>query len=359
MVGAGAFLWDGQDPGINYKLKRNPEWWGGPERPYVDNIEISVIPSSANQLVQFKAGNLDELARFSANELLALRDEVPEAFIFASKRLGWSYLAFGEPRSWLGNGDAPWSDDRVRHALSLALDRNSLLEAVYNVSKLDAEGFNVSDAVSWHNMMPAGIPGQSIDPRTDAVTGKWISHNVAESKKLLDAAGYPDGFSADFHYTAAYGAEWTLEGELIAQIVRETGIDLKINVDDHSSVLHADDHAGQLQRRRDDPERGAGHGSVALAQLPAALEPQPEPDPRSVIVDKVNDILGELDLEVRNEKIRDIQRFLVDPMWYVPSIGWQLGWGAYSERMNVAEAHFTARGDSGYQTRNTDIWIDK
>ena len=359
MVGAGAFLWDGQDPGINYKLKRNPEWWGGPERPYVDNIEISVIPSSANQLVQFKAGNLDELARFSANELLALRDEVPEAFIFASKRLGWSYLAFGEPRSWLGNGDAPWSDDRVRHALSLALDRNSLLEAVYNVSKLDAEGFNVSDAVSWHNMMPAGIPGQSIDPRTDAVTGKWISHNVAESKKLLDAAGYPDGFSADFHYTAAYGAEWTLEGELIAQIVRETGIDLKINVDDHSSVYTPmttqGNFSGVAMILNVAPDMGL---LLSLNyRLPSNRNQSQIHDP--VIVDKVNDILGELDLEVRNEKIRDIQRFLVDPMWYVPSIGWQLGWGAYSERMNVAEAHFTARGDSGYQTRNTDIWIDK
>ncbi|MYB40826.1 MAG: ABC transporter substrate-binding protein [Chloroflexi bacterium] len=359
MVGAGAFLWDGQDPGVNYKLKRNPEWWGGPERAYVDGIEISVISGSANQLVQFKAGNLDELPRFSANELLQLRDDMPEAFIFASKRLGWSYLAFGEPRSWLGNGDAPWSDNRVRHAVSLALDRNALLEAVYNVSKLDAEGFNVSDAVSWHNMMPAGIPGQSIDPRTDEVTGKWIRHDVAESKKLLAAAGYPDGFSAEFHYTGAYGAEWRLEGELIAQIVREAGIDLKINVDDHSSVYTPmttqGDFSGLAMILNVAPDMGL---LLSLNyRLPSNRNQSQIHDP--VIVDKVNDILSELDLEVRNEKIRDIQRFLVDPMWYVPSVGWQLGWGAYSPRMNVAEAHFTARGDSGYQTRYTDVWIEK
>ncbi len=359
MVGAGAFLWDGQDPGVNYKLKRNPEWWGGSERPYIDGIEISVIPGSANQLVQFKAGNLDELPRFSANELLALRNDMPEASIFASKRLGWSYLAFGEPRSWLGNGDAPWSDDRVRHALSLALDRNSLLEAVYNVSKLDAEGFNVSDAVSWHNMMPAGIPGQSIDPRTDEVTGKWIRHDAAESRKLLAAAGYPDGFSADFHYTAAYGAEWTLEGELISQIVREAGIDLKINVDDHSSVYTPMTTQGKFSGIAMILNVAPDMGLLLSLnyRLPSNRNQSQIHDP--VIVDKVNDILAELDLEVRNEKIRDIQRFLVDPMWYVPSVGWQLGWGAFSPRMNIAEAHFTARGDSGYQTRNTDIWIEK
>ena len=359
MIGAGAFLWDGQDPGVNYKLKRNPEWWGGPERAYVDGIEISVISGSANQLVQFKAGNLDELPRFSANELLTLRDEMPNAFIFASKRLGWSYLAFGEPRSWLGNGDAPWSDNRVRHAVSLAIDRNALLEAVYNVSKLDAEGFNVSDAVSWHNMMPAGIPGQSIDPRTDEVTGKWIRHDVAESKKLLAAAGYPDGFSAEFHYTGAYGAEWRLEGELIAQIVREAGIDLKINVDDHSSVYTPmttqGDFSGLAMILNVAPDMGL---LLSLNyRLPSNRNQSQIHDP--VIVDKVNDILSELDLELRNEKIRDIQRFLVEPMWYVPSVGWQLGWGAYSPRMNVAEAHFTARGDSGYQTRYTDVWIEK
>ena len=78
-----------------------------------------------------------------------------------------------------------------------------------------------------------------------------------------------------------------------------------------------------------------------------------------VIVDKVNDISSELDLETRNEKIQNLQRFLVEPMWYVPSVGWQQGWSAFSARTNMPGAHFTARGDSGYQTRNTDLWLQK
>ena len=168
------------DADTGYKLKRNPDWWQakllGLDIPWVDDIEATVIPSGANRLVQLKSGNVDYAGNRDPNDQPELKEETAGALnIWPYKALGRGFLAFGDPR----DGNAPWADVRVRRPISLALDRDALDEVVYNRSELDEAGFDVSSKLSRNGALPAGWPGQSIDPRKDAKIGEFIQFNLA------------------------------------------------------------------------------------------------------------------------------------------------------------------------------------
>ena len=172
MIGYGPFMLESADADTGYTLKRNPNWWQakapGLDIPWFDGVEATVVPSSANRLLQLKSGSVDYAGNQDPNSLPELQEEVGDALkIWPYKALGWGLLAFGDPR----DGSAPWAEVRVRRAISLALDRDPLDEVVYNTSKLDAAGFDVSSKLNRHGALSAGWPGQSIDPREDPKIG--------------------------------------------------------------------------------------------------------------------------------------------------------------------------------------------
>jgi ABC-type transport system substrate-binding protein len=356
MVGSGPWIWEGWEPSVNVRLKRNPEWHRGPEQPYWDGINVSVIPQPANQLVQFKAGNLDLIGTVSPDEVPNLKKDRSDAVIDPRKTFGFGYLAFGEPR-----GDAPWKDERVRWAMSMALDRDAMISAVYNASALDGAGLGVkvSDLVGWHNILPAGYADQSIDPREDAAnTGQHIKFDLTEAKRLLDAAGFADGFSAPYHYTTIYGAAWKLEAELYPQLLNQIGIELQTQVDDFASVytpktfvgdfdgiaflLQAFPDLGDYLTEMYTPGAGRNHSKVN--------------DP--AILAKVQQIEGNLDGDARNEAIRNLHTDLAKPMWYVPGVAWQLSWQASDPRIQGREnSHGNGRGQA-YRFEYPRYWFE-
>ena len=60
MVGSGPFLWDEYNQDVNFKVVRNPEWFNGPDVPYLDAVnEVVLGPLTA--LTQYQAGGIDLL----------------------------------------------------------------------------------------------------------------------------------------------------------------------------------------------------------------------------------------------------------------------------------------------------------
>ena len=340
MVGSGAWMWEELKDGVSWKVQRHPEWHNAP-LPYFDGIE-DIVLERAQTLTQFQAGNIDYASTIGPDAIPGLLNDFPDGRIEPRKQLGWGYISRGEPR----DGSAAWDDERVRHAMSLALDRAQMVEAVYNVSGLEAVGLDVSNLVSWHNIMPAGYAGQSIDPRTDAVTGKWIQYNVAEAKKLMAAAGQGDGFSVPYHYTTIYGTAWKLEAEIIPSFMREIGIDFQTTVDDYASVYTPMTFRGDFEGVAFQLQAFPDHGDYLseMYRPGAGRNHSKVEDP--VIIDAVLDINSTIDIQERNEKLMNIQRdLLIEPMWYVPGVVWQLGWQGYNKRIKQPAAwHGNGRG---------------
>jgi len=89
----------------------------------------------------------------------------------------------------LVNSKPPFDNPKIRKAFSLAVDRNYLVEKVKKGGETPASGF-----------IPYGIADVKQEPDFRTTAGEYIStkaedydKNVAEAKKLLAEAGYPDG----------------------------------------------------------------------------------------------------------------------------------------------------------------------
>ena len=353
MIGSGPFIWDELVQDVSFKVVRNPGWFSGPDVPYLDAVhELIVQPLTA--LTQFQAGSIDLLITPTPDFVPALIRNYPEGRIVPRKALGFVYLAFGEPR----DGSAPWADARVRRAISLSLNRADMITALYNVDGLEEVGLEVASRVAWHNILPAGFKGQSVDPQTDAATGRWIRYDVAEARKLLEAAGYGDGFELPYHYTAAFGPAWIQETEIIPQLVSEIGITFKTNVVDYASEYvpktirgEFDGIALQLQ-----VFPGLEDFLTDLYASPGASGGNLNKVEDAAIGAAVDDINTTFDIDERNEKVRNIQRdLLVDAMWFVPSVGFQLDWVGLGPRAGIPDAwHGNGRGD--YQSYGFPWW---
>ena len=344
MVGSGPFIWDELVQDVSFKVVRNPGWFNGPDVPYLDAVhELIVQPLTA--LTQFQAGGIDLLITPTPDFVPALVRNYPEGRIVPRKALGFVYLSFGEPR----DGSAPWADARVRRAISLSLNRADMITALYNVEGLEEVGLEVASRVGWHNILPAGFRGQSVDPRTDAKTGRWIRYDVAEARKLLEAAGYGDGFEVPYNYTAAFGPAWIQETEIIPQLVSDIGITFKTNVVDYASEYVPETSRGvyegialQLQ-----VFPGLEDFLTDLYASPGGSGGNLHRIEDAAIGAAVDDINTTFDIDERNEKVRNIQRdLLADAMWFVPSVGWQLDWVGLSPRAGIPDAwHGNGRGD--------------
>lgn len=353
MVGSGPFIWEDFQEGVSFRVARNPEWFNGPDVPYLDAVEeISIAPLMA--LTQFQAGGIDLLILPTPDYVPALVRAYPEGQVHPRKALGFVYLAFGEPR----DGSAPWADARVRRALSLSLNRADMVTALYNVEGLEGVGIEIADRVGWHNVLPAGYTGQSVDPRTDDRTGQWIRYDVGEAKKLLDAAGYSEGFDVTYNYTAAFGPAWIQETEIIPQLVKDIGVRFRARVVDYGSEYVTNTFRGKFEGIALHLQAFPGLEDylTELYAHPGEAGGNVGKVEDAAIATVIDDINTTFDTDERNEKVRNIQRdLLIDPMWYVPSVGWQLDWTGLSERVGIPDAwHGNGRG--GYQSYGFPWW---
>src|SRR5581483_5852025 len=89
-----------------------------------------------------------------------------------------------------------WLDERVRQAYSMAIDRDLYIDVVYSTSKFRDQGLPVE--TRWNTAVPATVfEGWWLDPKGKdfGPNARYFEHNVAEAKKLLSAAGFPDGIA--------------------------------------------------------------------------------------------------------------------------------------------------------------------
>ena len=148
-----------------------------------------------------------------------MKKQIPQAQLTSTVGPTLSFMFFDpDPTS-------PWKDPRVRQAVSMAINRDDLLELGYNLKKLKEAGLDVQGP--WHNIIPAGETRWWIDPKgkDQGDSAKFFKYDPAEAKKLLSAAGYPDGFSTVYQYTAnRYGKLFNDIAEAQINYLNQIGI---------------------------------------------------------------------------------------------------------------------------------------
>ncbi len=113
---------------------------------------------------------------------------------------------------------SPLTDVRVREALSLAIDRQQIIDHV------------MAKQASWP--LPFTTYRYSIDldiPRWEAWAKKALRYDPARAKQLLAEAGHPNGFKMTFWNTALPGTPFMVQiGEAVAGFWEKIGVKVEM-----------------------------------------------------------------------------------------------------------------------------------
>ena len=168
-IGTGpfSFLAYQRDAAIRYR--RFDAYWG--PRAKLDGLVFSINKDPAVRLAKLRAGECQVMAYPSPADLPGIKAD-PSLTLQQLPGLNVGFLAFNASRK-------PFDDRRVRQALSMAIDKDAILRAVYQ---------------------GAGEPAKNLIPPTmwsydDAVPD--TPHDPDAARKLLAEAGFPDGFETD------------------------------------------------------------------------------------------------------------------------------------------------------------------
>ena len=172
-IGTGPFRVTAFNLGESVVFEKNPEYYGASEVS-LDKLTFRLIPEPTTALAAMEAGDVDGIESVPAPEIPRLSVE-SDAFMVVPA-LGTTYAFFNPAQK-------PLDDVRVRKALSMAIDREEIVEFVLQSADVPALG-----------LVPFGmnINGEDFRDGTDTF-GLEPTAQVDAAKALLAEAGYPDG----------------------------------------------------------------------------------------------------------------------------------------------------------------------
>ncbi len=181
-------------------LERNEDYWG--ERGKLETIIYHPITEAASRVIALESGDVDVITQIPPADLFRLEKD-PDILISKTMSIGAQQFRFHCKR-------APYTDARVRQAVSYAIDRRAILE----------------------NLMP-GMAEPSTGPLTPRIRGRAdlgeIPYDPERAKQLLAQAGYPDGFDTKITTTPRYNMGVELAQAVAAQLSK-VGIRAEIEV---------------------------------------------------------------------------------------------------------------------------------
>ena len=186
-IGTGPFRFVEFVPGDRIVLQRNDNYWGA--KPHWARATLKIIPNDAARAAALLAGDVQMIENVPSPDLPKLKKE-PRVSIHQVTSNRLIYLALDQNRGQspfvtdkagavLPNN--PLKDLRVRQAISKAINRQGIVDRVFESAAIPAGG-----------LLPAGFFGVSPKLQPDKLDQEG-------ARKLLAAAGYPNGFAVTLH----------------------------------------------------------------------------------------------------------------------------------------------------------------
>ena len=214
-----------------YEIGRNPHYWRE-DAPHFEALRFPAYPGNDRANLALVFDEVDWAANFipAIERVFVQRD--PEHHHY------WFPLTGSTVFLYANTTRPPFDERRVREALSLAIDRQLLVDVAVHRYSRPADATGLSDAYrAWHREDIAA----SVD---------WASHDPARANALLDEAGFTRGDDgirrradgAPLRYeilTVAGWSDWVRAAQVIARGYREIGVDASVRTYDFGAWFQA------------------------------------------------------------------------------------------------------------------------
>jgi peptide/nickel transport system substrate-binding protein len=200
-IGTGPFTLARWDRGDRIVLRQNPDYHVK-GLPKLDQVTFRFIPDPNAALAALQAGDIDVMAFGLGPESVEVVRRSPNLQVITGETTSDVILA-------LNNSKKPYSDARVRRAITHAVNKDEIVKAAMF-------GFG-------------RVLGSNVDPLNPYFVdvSKAVPYNLEKAKQLLAEAGYPNGFEATLKVTPQY--PYTVRtGEVIVQQLGKAGIRVKL-----------------------------------------------------------------------------------------------------------------------------------
>jgi peptide/nickel transport system substrate-binding protein len=236
----------------------------------------------------------------------------------------------------------PFSDVRVRRAISLAVSRQGILDAT-------AEGVGV-----FNPAVPAALKEWALPVDQLGEGAQYYKFDPGRAKRLLAEAGHPNGFPATISY-ATYGSTILVDSlQLILKNLKDVGIDAKANQQEYGAYI-ASTFYGKYESMAYGPQTPFLDPDNFLygPHMPGELKNQSHVnDP--VVADLLIRQRRIHDPAKRREVLHEIQRHLAKQQYYVygPS-------GVYIAVWDGALKNYGPNLGYDWGGRVTAAWLDR
>jgi dipeptide transport system substrate-binding protein len=168
-VGTGPFSLVQYQKDAVIRYKAWPQYWGGKAK--IDDLVYSITPDNSVRWAKLQRGECHVMPYPNPADLEAIAKD-PNVTILEQPGLNIGYLAFQTQKK-------PFDDVRVRKAMSMAINKKAIIDAVY-----------LTTGVAAKNPIPPSMWSYNDKVKDDP-------YDPQAAKKLLAEAGFPNGMETD------------------------------------------------------------------------------------------------------------------------------------------------------------------
>ena len=339
VVGSGPFKFKSYTRGSTFEGERNPDYFVK-DRPYLNGYKFYISPETAVRAAAIRSGRAYIEFRDLPNaEVEAIRKQLGDKVVVQTTPM------VGQFGIAMNNTVKPFTDIRVRKALTLGFDRHTAGKVLYGITGLKLVGALMRPGSEW------AIPEADLAK----IPGFWkdADKSRAEAKRLLAEAGYPNGLKVtlknrniklpyqDFAVFAIQ--EW-----------RKIGVDVENRPLETAAWFSDGQNTGNFElivaptvEYMDDPDQFLGRYVTNSTQNWSRFS-----DPR--IDDLFSRQARSLDPAERHRLVVELQKVVLDNAYYMPGLWWMRNVVHLAKVKNYVAppSHFTNQ-------KLQDVWLSE
>ena len=173
-VGSGPFHLTDYTRGQSWTMEANPNWWGG--ETYLDEIVFRPFANPDAMVTALQRGEIDAAHNIPAGAVPVLEGE-PNIEVVEGQQGGFDELALNAGGGPVPGGHPALEDLAVRQAINYAIDKEAIVDRVYDGLAEPATTMSPSPDPQW-------IP--------DIAEEDQYTFDPDRANELLDEAGYED-----------------------------------------------------------------------------------------------------------------------------------------------------------------------